>query len=139
VGVRKIGKKRPVEEYLRPKGRFRHLFEREEGRQEIARIQALADANIERFGLMEKPKEEAAPALRGFTTRELSAFDGREGRPAYIAYKGKVYDVSASPLWQRGIHQDQHQAGKDLTALLAEAPHGDENLAGLPVMGDLLP
>ena len=146
VGVRKIGKKKPVEEYLRPQGRFRHLFEREEGKQEIARIQALADANIERFGLMEKPKEvieepkeEAAPAMRVFNPKELSTFDGRQGHPAYIAYKGKVYDVSASPLWRGGFHQDQHQAGKDLTTELASAPHGDENLAGLPVMGEFLP
>ena len=146
TGVRKIGKKRPVEEYLQPQGRFRHLFESEPGKQEIARIQALADANIELFGLMEKPKKmaeepkkEAAPAMRVFSPKELSAFDGRQGRPAYIAYKGKVYDVSASPLWRGGFHQDQHQAGKDITAELPEAPHGEENLAGLPVMGDFLP
>lgn len=80
-----------------------------------------------------------ASNLRRFTARELAAFDGREGRSAYIAYKGKVYDVSASPLWQRGIHQDQHRAGRDLTTELADAPHGDENLAGLPVMGEFLP
>ncbi len=152
VGVRKIGKKKPVEEYLRPQGRFRHLFETEVGKAEIPRIQAMADANIERFGLIEKPKdleksqdfiekpaEKTAPTMRGFTTKELSTFDGRQGRPAYIAYKGKVYDISASPLWRGGSHQDQHQAGKDLTASLAEAPHGEENLAGLPVMGEFLP
>ncbi|MBU2009049.1 MAG: pyruvate ferredoxin oxidoreductase [Chloroflexi bacterium] len=152
VGVRKIGKKKPVEEYLRPQGRFRHLFETESGKAEIARIQAKADANIERFGLMEKPKdpekpqdiiekpaEKAAPTVRGFTPKELSTFDGRQGRPAYIAYKGKVYDISASPLWRGGAHQDQHLAGRDLTAELAEAPHGEENLAGLPVMGEFLP
>jgi pyruvate ferredoxin oxidoreductase beta subunit len=152
VGVRKIGKKKPVEEYLRPQGRFRHLFETELGKAEVARIQALADANIERFGLMEKPKdlekpqdiiekpaEKAAPTLRGFTPKELSTFDGRQGHPAYIAYKGKVYDISASPLWRGGIHQDQHRAGRDLTTELAEAPHGEENLAGLPVMGTFLP
>ncbi|MFH1483097.1 MAG: cytochrome b5 domain-containing protein, partial [Chloroflexota bacterium] len=139
VGVRKIGKKKPVEEYLRPQGRFRHLFETEVGKAEMPRIQAMADANIERFGLIEKPKEKATPAMRGFTSKELSTFDGRQGRPAYIAYKGKVYDISASPLWRGGAHQDQHLAGRDLTAELAEAPHGEENLAGLPVMGEFLP
>ena len=54
AGVRKIGKKHPVEEYLRPQGRFKHLFDTEAGKQEIALIQATADANIERYGLIEK-------------------------------------------------------------------------------------
>jgi len=54
TGVRKIGKKKPVEEYLRPQGRFRHLFDREQGKGEIAHIQAIADGNIERYGLVEK-------------------------------------------------------------------------------------
>jgi pyruvate ferredoxin oxidoreductase beta subunit len=153
VGVRKIGKKKPVEEYLQPQGRFRHLFEGEQGKQEIARIQAIADANIERFGLIDKskepvekpkdlterPKENSTPARRGFTLKELSTFDGRQGRPAYMAYKWKVYDVSASSEWRGGIHQDKHQAGRDLTGQLAEAPHGEDNLAGFPVVGDLLP
>ncbi len=50
VGVRKI-KKVPVEEYLKPQRRFRHLFRSEEGKSQIARVQELADANIERYGL----------------------------------------------------------------------------------------
>jgi pyruvate ferredoxin oxidoreductase beta subunit len=43
---------RPVEEYLELQSRFRHLFAPgERGRQELAHIQALADHNIERYGL----------------------------------------------------------------------------------------
>jgi len=76
---------------------------------------------------------------RRFTARDLSYFDGREGHPAYVAYKGKVYDVSTSPLWLRGLHQDEHLAGRDLTAELADAPHGEENLEGFPLMGEFLP
>lgn len=50
-GVRKISKKAPVAEYLQPQGRFRHLFQ--PGREdELAAIQAIADANIERYGLI---------------------------------------------------------------------------------------
>jgi len=81
----------------------------------------------------------AAPQPRSFTAGELAAFDGREGRPAYVAYKGKVYDVSTSPLWLKGLHQDEHLAGRDLTAELPDAPHGDENLDGFPVLGEFLP
>jgi predicted heme/steroid binding protein len=27
--------------------------------------------------------------------------NGKEGRPVYIAFEGKVYDVSKSPLWSK--------------------------------------
>ncbi|MFQ6014743.1 MAG: thiamine pyrophosphate-dependent enzyme [Anaerolineae bacterium] len=45
-------KAKPVEEYLRLQGRFRHLFTRDNGQEEIRRIQAIADENIRRFGLV---------------------------------------------------------------------------------------
>jgi pyruvate ferredoxin oxidoreductase beta subunit len=52
VKVRKPGKKlKPVEEYLKVQGRFKHLFATPEGKAEIAKIQAIADTNIERYGL----------------------------------------------------------------------------------------
>jgi len=50
VRVRKI-KPIPVEEYLKPQRRFRHLFRSEEGKVQIAKIQELAQANIEKYGL----------------------------------------------------------------------------------------
>ncbi len=50
--VRRIRTKVPVEEYLRPQGRFRHLFRGDGAGEEIAKIQAIADANIEGYGLM---------------------------------------------------------------------------------------
>jgi len=71
------------------------------------------------------------------TLQELAGFDGRDGRRAYIAYKGKVYDVSESPLWRDGEHQGMHRAGADLTDALSEAPHGDEVFARFPAVGRL--
>jgi pyruvate ferredoxin oxidoreductase beta subunit len=53
--VRKIKKQVPVEAYLRGQKRFRHLFGTE-GEKEIAEIQALADKNIKKFGLLGKSK-----------------------------------------------------------------------------------
>jgi pyruvate ferredoxin oxidoreductase beta subunit len=51
--VRKITKDhKPIEEYLKPQGRFRHLFTSEDGKKELAKIQAIADANIAKYGLM---------------------------------------------------------------------------------------
>ncbi len=52
---------------------------------------------------------------RKFTVEELSQFDGKNGKPAYIAYKGRVYDVSDSYQWIDGEHLGEYNAGKDLT------------------------
>jgi pyruvate ferredoxin oxidoreductase beta subunit len=53
TNVRKIKKQIPVEEYLKVQRRFAHLFKAEGGKEIIAKIQAQADANIERFGLLD--------------------------------------------------------------------------------------
>lgn len=52
TNVRKIAKKAPVADYLRVQRRFQHLFNSEQGRKELAALEALAEANIERYGLM---------------------------------------------------------------------------------------
>ena len=74
-----------------------------------------------------------------FTLEELKKYDGKEGRPAYIAYKGKVYDVTDDYLWIDGDHQGEHVAGKDLTEDMASAPHGEENLERVKLIGTLAP
>ncbi len=52
TGVAKCPNPRPkVEEYLRLQGRFKHLFQSESGAEELAKIQDLADQNVERYGL----------------------------------------------------------------------------------------
>jgi len=75
--------------------------------------------------------------VRTFTREELRQYDGKDGRPAYVALQGKVYDVSASFLWRGGKHQALHQAGADLTEALKSAPHGEELLTKFPVVGEL--
>ena len=55
--VRKIKEKVPVVNYLRIQKRFRHLLDDAETEKEIAQIQALADANIQEFGLLGSLKE----------------------------------------------------------------------------------
>ncbi len=50
VRVRKI-KPKPVEEFLKPQGRFRHLFRDPRGKEEIKKIQEIANDNIEKYGL----------------------------------------------------------------------------------------
>jgi len=75
---------------------------------------------------------------RKFTLEELKQFDGRDGRPAYFAYKGKVYDVTESFLWINGDHQGQHEAGKDITNEMQFAPHGEEMLERVKLIGVLV-
>lgn len=68
---------------------------------------------------------------------ELKRYNGSDG-PAYVAYGGKVHDVSHSFLWKRGIHQVTHRAGCDLSEALQQAPHGPDMLDKFPVVGELL-
>lgn len=75
---------------------------------------------------------------RDLTLEELSQCDGREGRRAYIAYKGQIYDVTRGRWWIEGMHAARHQAGSDLTPDLPRAPHGEENILRMPVIGTLL-
>ena len=69
---------------------------------------------------------------------ELARFDGKEDRPTYIAYKGSIYDVSASDLWEGGSHLKRHLAGFDLTEPLKQAPHGEEKVIAMPMVGKLV-
>jgi len=52
TAVRKIKKKLPVADYLKSQKRYRHLFEDDRGQTEVQKLQALADKNIETYGLM---------------------------------------------------------------------------------------
>jgi len=64
--------------------------------------------------------------MQQFTEEELRKYTGKDGMPAYIAFKGTVYDVSSSKFWKEGSHFKKHFAGYDLTAQMADAPHSDE-------------
>jgi len=74
---------------------------------------------------------------RKFTIQELSKFNGKNGNPAYVGYKGKVYDVTESYQWGDGDHLG-HEAGKDLTDQMEIAPHADDVLERMKVVGELL-
>ncbi len=74
---------------------------------------------------------------RTFTREQLLEFDGSDDKPAYVAYQGKVYDVTKGPTWVDGEHLG-HAAGVDLTEDLEDAPHGDELLEDMPVVGKFI-
>ena len=52
TAVLKIRKRTPVEDYLKPQKRFAHLFGEQPRVDTIARIQAMADKNILKYGLL---------------------------------------------------------------------------------------
>jgi len=76
-------------------------------------------------------------ALTVFNAETLAEFNGKDGKAAYVAYEGKVYDVSNIAAWKNGIHQGKFEAGKDFTDILNnEAPHKPTNLTdNAPIVG----
>jgi pyruvate ferredoxin oxidoreductase beta subunit len=53
TGVSKIRRQVPIEEYLKPQKRFAHLFGATPDTKTIGRLQAIADRNIRRYGLLD--------------------------------------------------------------------------------------
>jgi len=72
-----------------------------------------------------------------FTHNELSQFNGKNGKPAYVGYKGKIYDLTDSSAWIDGDHLG-HVAGQDLTEEMEIAPHGEEVMEKMKVIGVLV-
>jgi len=78
---------------------------------------------------------QSAPGV--FHPEDLPKYDGKEGRPAYVLFRNKVYDVSDSSKWPEGVHFRAHAAGQDLTKKIEDAPHGEEVLQRFPVVAEL--
>ncbi|MDM7912063.1 MAG: thiamine pyrophosphate-dependent enzyme [Methanotrichaceae archaeon] len=53
VDVKKIRRPKPVEEYLKIQGRYKHLFKKPDGGSVIKDIQSMADANIAKYNLVD--------------------------------------------------------------------------------------
>jgi len=87
--------------------------------------------------LRKKRTLQLAMDKQDLTPEELSQFYGKDGRPAYIAYGGEIYDVSGSKLWAGGMHFKKHPAGSDLTEALKGAPHGVERVLKMKKVGKL--
>jgi predicted heme/steroid binding protein len=75
---------------------------------------------------------------RKISRDELAHNNGKEGKPAYIAFKGVVYEVSESAFWMEGDHMGAHDAGKDLTEEIELAPHREETLQRVKQVGSLV-
>jgi predicted heme/steroid binding protein len=76
--------------------------------------------------------------MKNFSKEELAKNDGKNGAPAFVAYRGKVYDFTKSSRWEDGEHENMHIAGKDLTDdLETMSPHGANILERFTVIGTL--
>jgi len=83
--------------------------------------------------------------MQTFTKEELAKYNGKNGKPIYVAHNGKVYvahdgkvyDVSKSPLWEEGEHQGMHTSGGDMTKDILDAPHEKDVLDRFPIVGEL--
>jgi predicted heme/steroid binding protein len=74
--------------------------------------------------------------MKEYTLKELAEYNGKNGK-VYVAYQGKVYNVSnSSYLWKDGSHEGCN-AGRDITEEMNKTPHGSEILKGYPVVGTL--
>lgn len=81
--------------------------------------------------------ESTASDEKIFTLDELKQYNGKDGKPAYVAVDGIVYDVSASDKWKNGDHNG-FEAGNDLTDEIKNvSPHGVKMLGRVPVVGKL--
>lgn len=71
------------------------------------------------------------------TSVELARYDGQDGRKAYVAVNDLIYDLSDSPRWLNGAHEEGVKAGRDLTMALRKARHVQAVLKKFPVVAYL--
>jgi len=71
-----------------------------------------------------------------FTHQQLAHYNGVDRPEIWVAYKGKIYEVSHSRLWRNGLHYG-NWAGQDLTEALIHAPHTDSVFERFEIVGKL--
>lgn len=75
--------------------------------------------------------------MRVFTREELATYNGSNGRAAYVAVDGTVYDVSGIPRWAGGTHFGLF-SGNDLSSEFMACHAGmREVINRLPIAGVL--
>ena len=85
TAVTKIRQRVPVEEYLRPQKRFAHLFGGAGQPEMLARIQANADRNIRRFGLLDEERGMTMQKPFAITLDPGSSLANKTGQLAHRA------------------------------------------------------
>ena len=87
--------------------------------------------------LLEEQREEFKVRTKEFTLEELSMYDGKNNRPAYVAINGSVYDVTGVQGFMNGQHFGV-KSGTDATNDFRRCHDNKrEILEGLRVVGVL--
>lgn len=101
----------------------------------IYKCQAIISENIRTaLNLMKELQMERQSKV--FTGEELSYYDGTNGKPAYVAVNGIVYDVSLEPTWGGASHFGL-LSGKDVTEQFNRCHGNIQVLSKLPKAGEL--
>ncbi len=95
----------------------------------------ITNAVVVVFVLHRKMKKTPQSGQPDKTENNITARDGKEGRPAWIIHDGTVYDVTESKHWEDGTHYGRHSAGTDITEAMKGAPHGADILERVKKMG----
>ena len=74
--------------------------------------------------------------MNEYTRSQLALRNGNDKDDIWVAFKGKIYDVTDSKLWRNGKHYE-HWAGQDLTPELGDAPHNDQVFDKFKIIGIL--
>lgn len=69
-----------------------------------------------------------------YSKAQLAKRNGQDKEEIWVAFQGKIYDVTNSRLWRNGMHYE-HWAGQDLTEELADAPHTAQVFERFEVIG----
>ncbi|MFY0601546.1 MAG: cytochrome b5 [Cyclobacteriaceae bacterium] len=75
--------------------------------------------------------------MKEITRSQLALRNGSDRDEIWIAYQGKIYDVTDSRLWKDGKHYE-HWAGQDLTEELKDAPHTEKVFGKFQQIGKLI-
>lgn len=75
--------------------------------------------------------------MKSYTRQQLALRNGQDKPEIWVAYKGRIYDVSSSRLWRNGKHYE-HWAGQDLTDELPDAPHTENVFDKFETIGQLV-
>jgi len=75
--------------------------------------------------------------MKAYTHSQLALRNGQDREEIWVAYQGKIYDVTSSRLWRNGQHYE-HWAGQDLTHELDDAPHTEKVFEKFRIVGKLV-
>lgn len=74
--------------------------------------------------------------MKKYTIQQLALRNGQDKEEIWVAFQGKIYEVTDSRLWRNGKHYE-HWAGQDLTAELNDAPHTSSVFEKFKIIGEL--